>query len=474
MSVESFMELASKNAVHVDSQEFAEVLDKQDPLGCFKSEFIYPTCESLEKWTTIRFSSASKSIPTKITYLCGNSLGLQPRNLEREITKVLQQWGGLGVYAYNSGPLPASYCDLQLSHDVAKLIVGAEEDEVAVTCNLSVNMHMLLAAFYRPDGNRSCVLVEERAFPTDYYAIESHIVWHGLNPLENVIQISPRSGEHCLHKEDIIKAIRANASRLALVWLPGVQYTTGQVFDIEEITRAAHEIAHCPIGWDLAHSVGNVPLELHKWEVDIAVWCSYKYLNGSPGALGGIFVNRKHHNVCGVHGPSQTPPGVIPNGPMLTGWWSHRTETRFDMSNNMELAPGALAYRISNPPLLLAAALRASLDIFQKCGGLQALRKKSILLTGYLYYLLRYSSFALPEHNFKIVTPEDPSERAAQLTIEIKNRLDYYFDQMTTRGFICDVRKPNFIRVTPVPLYNTYVDVYEFAKTLSDVVKSSE
>ncbi|KAA3675838.1 kynureninase [Paragonimus westermani] len=464
-----FDQLAKRNGFLADTAQFAQWLDSLDPLAEMQSKFEKPSFEGLEHIAHLDVVPVNDRSVKHVTYLCGNSMGLKPKNVHELLHIVLQQWGKLGVHAYHRGPLPASHCDIQLTKDIAELIVGAEPDEVAITGGLSTNIHLLFSSFYRPHGVKTCILIEAGAFPSDYYVVESQISWHGLNPSRCIIQIKPRPGEWCLRTEDVIQKIREEAEKLALIWLPGVQYFTGQLFDMEQITQAGHQYANCPVGWDLAHAVGNVPLELHKWNVDMAAWCSYKYLNGSPGAIAGLFVHRKHHHQAGLHGPSVAIAGVIPKGPQLTGWWSHRAETRFDMTCHMELEVGAAAYRITNPPLLLAAALRASIDLFRDSGGMSVIREKSIKLTGYLDYLLRSSKFALPADRFQIITPKDPTARGAQVTIFVSHKLQQIHERLSREGFIYDIRHPKSMRIAPAPLYNSFLDIFHFAQRLSEI-----
>ncbi|VDP82304.1 unnamed protein product [Echinostoma caproni] len=477
MSLIDFEHLALEHDfAQPESTAFARWLDSEDSLGFIRDQFRQPDAHYIEQTTTIRFERTdSDGVCPSITYLCGHSLGLQPTSLLTRLTAGLDQWACLGVLAYANGQLPASSSDLPVAEQVAREIVGAKPVEVALTNNLSINMHLLLTTFYRPIGDKNCILIEKKAFPTDYYVIESQIAWHGLDPASCIIQLEPRAGEWCLRTDDILCVIRENASRLALIWLPGVQYITGQLFDIPTITRAGHELAQCPVGWDLAHAVGNVELQLHAWEVDLAVWCSYKYLNASPGAVGGLFVHEKHHHLTGTHGPSPVVLEPVQNGPRLTGWWSHRAETRFDMTNEMELAPGAAAYRVSNPPFMAMIALQTSLDIVHRCGGMKPIRERSIRLTGYLDYLLRSSqAYALPPDQCLIVTPNEAEARGAQITIAFQHDVNRYFHALTRRGFICDVRKPNCIRVSPNPLYTRFVDVLNFAQCLHRIVTAPE
>nr|CAH8849410.1 unnamed protein product [Trichobilharzia regenti] len=479
--------LANDYQVDINSIDFALELDKNDSLHSYRSEFHLPDYNEVMKViqsksdNTSRGNDASDS-PKRVLYFCGNSMGLQPTRLKAYLDSILNEWRDLGVLAYHYGKLPASYCDKQLSIDCAQWIVNAQASEVSITCNLSVNMHMLIAKFYRPKGDKNCILIEDGIFPSDLYVLESQINWHGLTPDECIIKIKPRVNEYCLRNEDILQAIKQNQHRIALIWLPGVQYVTGQLFNMEEITQWGHEYSQCPVGWDLAHAVGNVPLRLHDWDVDMAVWCSYKYLNGSPGAIGGLFVHERHHHQEGSYGPkfiesnsnnnnnTKNNTNGIHNeiyGPQLTGWWSHRSETRLDLIGHMELAKGADAYRISNPPLLLAAALTVSLDIVKSCGGMHRLREKSIQLTNYLEYLITKSPLALPNNQYQLVTPSNPSERGAQLTLSFTfANVEKVYENLLQLGAICDYRKPSFLRISPIPLYNSFEDVYLFVKWL--------
>ncbi|CAH8527206.1 unnamed protein product [Heterobilharzia americana] len=476
--------LASKYQMDINSIDFAMKLDEDDPLHCCRSEFHLPTYDEVKKAVGIATESGKYYIKLsdeedieanskRIIYFCGNSMGLQPRRVKAYLNDILDQWANLGVLAYHYGQLPASYCDQKLSVDCAKWIVNAQPGEVSVTCNLTVNMHVLIAKFYRPRGEKNCILIEDNIFPSDYYVLESQINWHGLNPDECIIKMKPRANEYCLRNEDILLEIQQNQHRIALIWLPGIQYITGQLFDMKTVTQWGHQYSKCPVGWDLAHAVGNVPLCLHDWDVDMAVWCSYKYLNGSPGAIGGLFIHEKHHHPESSYGPkflelngNNKADNEI-SGPQLTGWWSHRSETRFDMTGHMELAKGADAYRLSNPPLLLAAALTVSFDVIKSCGGMDKLREKSIKLTCYLEYLITSSPLALPSDQYRLVTPSNPNERGAQLTLSFPCvEIEKVNKNLLQLGIICDFRRPSFLRIAPVPLYNSFEDVYLFVKYL--------
>ncbi|CAH8545595.1 unnamed protein product [Schistosoma guineensis] len=492
-SIEELKYLANKYQVDFDSIDFAIKLDEHDSLHSYQSEFYLPDYNQVMK--TVQSNSTEhnqhltdkndENHSKKIIYFCGNSMGLQPRRLNAYLNDILNQWRDLGVLAYHYGELPASHCDKQLSIDCAQWIVNSKPSEVSITCNLTVNMHALIAKFYRPKGAKHCVLIEDGIFPSDYYVLESQINWHGLNPNDCIIKLKPRINEYCLRNEDILHEIQKNQHRIALIWLPGVQYVTGQLFNMKLITEWGHQYCKCPVGWDLAHAVGNIPLFLHDWDVDMAVWCSYKYLNGSPGAMGGLFIHEKHHHQESSYGPKFNESNDINSsdntiitdisGPQLTGWWSHRTETRFDLTGHMELAKGADAYRLSNPPLLLAAALTVSIGIIKSCGGMNNLREKSIKLTNYLEYLITESPLALTSDQYSIVTPSSSEERGAQLTLSFNHvNVKKLYENLLRLGAICDYRLPNFLRITPIPLYNSFEDVYMFVKCLRQALYDTE
>ncbi|CAH8498765.1 unnamed protein product [Schistosoma turkestanicum] len=487
--MEELNSLANQYQVDLNSIDFAIKLDEHDVLRSYRSEFHLPNYDEVMKTiytnpteynqpitTTTTTENDTTNHTKQIIYFCGHSMGLQPKRLHAYLTSILNQWSNLGVLAYHYGELPASHCDQQLSMDCAQWIVNAKPHEVAITCNLTVNMHTLLAKFYRPKGEKQCILIEDDIFPSDYYALESQIHWHGLNPIDCIIKMKPRAEEYCLRNEDILQTIQKNQHRIALIWLPGIQYITGQLFNMKLITQWGHHYCQCPVGWDLAHAIGNVPLYLHDWNIDMAVWCSYKYLNGSPGALGGLFIHEKYHHEESSYGPTINKSNrdssndmimIDVSGPQLTGWWSHRNETRFNMTGHMELAKGADAYRLSNPPLLLAATLTVSINIVKLCGGMNNLREKSIKLTNYLEYLITNSPLALNNDQYCLVTPSSSTERGAQLTLCFHQvNVKEIYENLLKLGVICDYRLPNFLRITPIPLYNSFEDVYLFVQRL--------
>ena len=406
-----------------NSIEFAKALDRQDPLRSFRSRFFIPKVDGKES-----------------IYLIGNSLGLQPKTTKKFISEELEDWAQLGGEGHVHSRRPWLY-----HHKFAKkslaAIVGAKPSEVVAMNQLTVNLHLMLISFYRPTARRYKILTEAGAFSSDQYAFESQIKFHGLHPNKTLVELKPRKGEHTLRTEDILDAIKQHRNELALVIFGGVQYYTGQFFDIKKITEAGHA-AGAVVGFDLAHAVGNVPLNLHKNNVDFAVWCSYKYLNAGPGAIAGAFVHERHAN--------------SPNLPRLAGWWGHNEEERFQMKKGFKPMPGVDGWQLSNVPIFQSAALLASLEIFNEV-GIDALREKSIQLTGHLEFLLwQMDSYGKA---FTIITPPDPEERGCQLSILMKRDGQKVFNKLIKAGIIADWREPNVIRVAPVPMYSSFEDV---------------
>jgi kynureninase len=407
---------------------FARKLDRDDPLKAFRKKFHYPQIGSG---------------PT--LYFTGNSLGLQPVTAKKRIDEELSDWANLGVEGHLRARRPWLYY-----HKFSKLalarLVGAKPKEVVAMNQLTVNLHLMMTSFYRPTKSRYKILTEAGAFSSDQYAIESQLKLHGVDPAVGLIELSPRPGEYTLRTEDILSDIRKHGEQLALVIFGAVQYYTGQFFNIGDITRAAHQAgAYC--GFDLAHAIGNVPLTLHKDEVDFAVWCSYKYLNSGPGGLAGVFVHEKHATHFSL--------------PRLAGWWGHQEKVRFQMKKGFIPMVGADGWQLSNVPVLPAAALLASLELFDTA-GMKNLRKKSILLTGYLEFLMK--SIPSWENHFLIITNANPDERGCQLSLLMKKNGRKIFNQLTKAGVIADWREPDVIRVAPVPLYNTFEDVFLFVE----------
>jgi kynureninase len=387
-----------------------------------------------------------------LLYFCGHSLGLAPIAARAMIASDIEDWERLGVLGHEH-PRSAwvGYAD-RLQQSLAEL-TGARPDEVVAMNSLSVNLHLLLASFYRPSGRRRAILIEAGAFSSDRYAAASHISWHGFDPELELIELAPRAGEDLIRIEDIEARIAAEGPRLALVLWPGVQYRTGQLFDLGRITRAAHAV-HCGAGFDLAHAIGNVPLALHADDADFAVWCSYKYLNAGPGAIGGAFVHERH-----------LQRGELPR---LTGWWGHDRGTRFEMSPTFAPAHGAAAWAVSNPPILSAAPLRASLPLFAEA-GIAALRRKSLALTAYMALLVA----ELAGQRLVVVTPGDPAQRGCQLSLRIASGAEHglqLYQALSARGVVCDWREPDVIRLAPVPLYNSFEDVLRGVWTLCELL----
>ncbi|EJU05421.1 kynureninase [Dacryopinax primogenitus] len=431
-----------------------ELLDERDSLNSFRDEFYIPQNGAV---------GASNDLPADqpCTYMCGNSLGLLSKLSESLVQGELRVWATRGVVGHFSHPYGREWVEFgeKLSPLLAP-IVGAHSNEVISMSTLTANLHLMMNAFYKPTKERFKILCEARAFPSDRYAFHSQASAHGFDPKEAVVAMSPREGEHILREEDILDIIAKEGSSIAVICFSGVQYYTGQLFDMQRITHAGKH-AGCIVGWDLAHAIGNVPLSLHDWGVDWAVWCTYKYLNSGAGGIGGLFVHSKWDNI---------------KKPDYAGWWGQQLSTRFQMPEDFTPIPGAWGYQQSNPSCLTLASLLGSLEIFQSAGGVQATRKKSVLLTGYLDGLLRQSNFyCAPEGpSFTIITPSDPFRRGAQLSLLFSSlgTMQKVFDGLTNAGVICDERQPDVIRLSPVPLYNTFVDVKRAVDVLEAVMGS--
>jgi len=401
---------------------YAQSLDQTDVLYSFRERFLFPQHEGRD-----------------VYYFCGNSLGLQPKSVKYLMDAELEDWAKHGVEGHFSARNPwFSYHKLFTERLAA--IVGARQSEVVAMNTLTVNLHLLMISFYRPTNKRYKIIMEAGAFPSDQYAVETQVRMHGFDPEDAIIEIAPREGEYLIEEADVLKAIEDAGDSLALVMMGGVNYYSGQLFDMAKITQAAHRVG-AYAGFDLAHAVGNVPLQLHDWNVDFACWCSYKYLNSGPGGVGGIYVHEHHAS--------------NPKTFRLAGWWGNDEKTRFRMEKGFVPTPTAESWQMSNAPVFNMVAHHASLDIFEKA-GIAALREKSERLTAYLEYLLGQVT-QLP---FEIITPADPKRRGCQLSMLFKDRGREVFDALTAQGVIADWREPNVIRVAPVPLYNTFEDVY--------------
>jgi len=385
-----------------------------------------------------------------LIYFAGNSLGLMPKSARQILDEELDNWAKFGVDAHHAAGTPWYSYHEALRNPTARL-AGAQPIEVICMNSLTVNLHLMMATFYRPTKSRFKVLMEDPAFPSDTYAIKTQIAHHGLDPKDALILARPRNGEFTIRTEDIIDLIEKHADHLALVMFAGVNFFTGQLFDIAEITAAAHKRGII-VGFDLAHAIGNVPLLLHDWNVDFAVWCSYKYLNAGPGAIAGAFVHERHATNTKL--------------PRLAGWFGNDPNTRFRLHLEPEFipVPSADGWQISNPPIFSMAPLRASLSIFDEVGGMERLRAKSIKLTGYLEFLL----MEIGSKKFSVITPGDPNARGCQLSIVAHQHPKELHNELVAAGVKCDFREPNVIRVAPTPLYSTFHEVWRFAQILSE------
>ncbi|MCS5490914.1 kynureninase [Algoriphagus limi] len=412
------------------SESFAQKMDTEDPLKDFRNRFLFPKVNGQEA-----------------IYFCGNSLGLQPKSVRDYLDRELSNWAELGVDGHFHGE-DAWYHIRKKSKPALAEIVGAHEHEVVAMNNLSVNLHLLMVSFYQPTPDRYKIIVETGAFPSDQYMLESQVKFHGYDPAEAIIEIKPRPGEHTLRTEDIIAEIKNQGDQLAVVNMAGLQYYSGQVFDMKAITEAAHSVG-AYAGFDLAHAVGNAPLALHDWEVDFATWCSYKYLNSGPGNISGIFVHEKY--------------AERPDLPRFAGWWGHDEGQRFLMEKGFIPMFGADGWQLANTNVLALAAHQASLDIFQEA-GIKNLREKSEKLTRYLEFLIEQISGE--SEVLEIITPKNPAERGCQLSLLIHRGGKAVFDEWYQHGVVGDWRNPNVIRLAPTPLYNSYLDVFRFAKIL--------
>jgi kynureninase len=423
--------------IYEKSLGFAKKLDRADPLKKFRSQFYIP---EIKGKTSI--------------YFTGNSLGLQPKNVRQFLAEELTDWAVLGVEGHLHSRRPWLYYHKFAKSALAGL-VGAKRSEVVAMNQLTVNLHLMMISFYQPTKARFKIITEKGAFSSDQYAFESQIKLHGLNLAEALIELTPRPGEVTLRTEDILTAIEEHGPQLALVVFGGVQYYTGQFFNMAKITAAAHR-AGAFAGFDLAHAIGNVPLQLHKDQVDFAVWCSYKYLNSGPGGVAGLFVHEKHARRFDI--------------PRLAGWWGHDERERFQMKKGFIPMEGVDGWQLSNFPIFSGAAHLASLEIFQKA-GMKNLRKKSEQLTGYLEALLNL--IENKQESFQILTPTDSKQRGCQLSIFMKINGKRVFDQLTRAGIIADWREPNVIRVAPVPLYNTFEEVFRFVEVFEKALTNN-
>lgn len=417
---------------------FAQHLDAQDPLRSFREKFLFPTFH--EK--TVR-------------YFTGNSLGLQPKTARSYIEEELDAWAKYGVEGHFLAKRPWFSYHENLTEKAAK-VVGALPIEVVVTHSLTTNLHLLMVSFYRPEGKRKKILCEAKAFPSDQYALESQVKFHGLDVKEHLVEVAPREGEQLIREEDILNKIEELGDELALVMIGGVNYYTGQLFDMETITKAGHKVGAI-VGFDLAHAAGNINLKLHDWGVDFAAWCGYKYLNSSPGGVSGMFVHERH--------------AYKPELPRFAGWWGYDKDTRFLMEPGFNPMKGAEGWQLSNAPVLGMAAHLASLEIFHEA-GMDRIGAKRDLMTAYLEFVIDDISEKNKDRvSFELITPRDKTKRGAQLSIMAKGQGKALFDALAEEGVVADWREPNVIRVAPAPLYNSFEDCYWFGQLLEKAIQ---
>ncbi|MBL4624590.1 MAG: kynureninase [Flavobacteriales bacterium] len=424
--------------IYENTLAFAKEMDAKDSLAKWRGEFYIPVIDG-----------------KKVQYFTGNSLGLQPKRTKEYVDTELQEWANWGVEGHFKGVHPWMHYHEMFADPIAK-IVGALPMEVVVMNNLTVNLNLLMVSFYRPSPERYKIICEAKAFPSDQYALEMQVKCAGYNPDEAIIEVAPRDGEYTIRHEDIYAAIEKAGGSLALVMFGGVNYFTGQVFDMKSITVAGHKVG-ANVGFDLAHAAGNIKLELHDWKVDFACWCSYKYMNSGPGGVSGIYVNEKHCNNVDL--------------PRFAGWWGHEKETRFLMEKGFKPMKSAEAWQMSNAPVLTMAAHKASIDIFDEV-GMDALLEKQKLLSGYLEFVVddinAQKGFSSPgEKGLENITPRDWRERGCQVSIVANGYGRPMFDHLMKEGVIVDWREPNVIRLAPVPLYNSFEDVYRFGEILT-------
>lgn len=421
-------------------ESFALLHDDADPLRAFRSEFCIPP-------------GGLGGRAGECLYLCGNSLGLQPKATRLAVLDELDDWSRRGVEGHHLGKNPWLHYH-ELVRDSFARLVGAQKTEVVAMNSLTVNLHLLMTTFYRPTKERFKIVIEDDAFPSDSYAVASQAAWHGLDPAGTIIRLKPRAGESTLRTEDILAVIEREGASIALVMLSGVNYLTGQWFDIPTITAAAQR-AGCVVGWDLAHAAGNVPLSLHDWNVDFAAWCTYKYLNSGPGAVAGAFVHERHATNTKL--------------PRFAGWWGNDPTTRFEMGSEFHARPTADGWQVSNPPILSLAPVKVALEQFDRA-TMPALRQKSVRLTGYLEFLLERITNGGGGHVVEIITPKAPGDRGCQLSLAIKQRPRDLHAELERQGVVCDFREPDVVRVAPAPLYNTFHEVWRFARIIEQAV----
>jgi kynureninase len=420
-----------------NTQAFAKESDSKDPLSGFREKFFIPQHNGVD-----------------CIYFTGNSLGLQPKTTSEYVKQELDDWAMMGVEGHFHAKNPWMPYHEIFAKQLSK-IIGCKENEVVVMNSLTVNLHLLMVSFYRPTKQRYKIICEAKAFPSDQYAFETQVKFHGLNPSDAVIEVSPRNGEYHLRTEDIVATINKHGDSVALVLFGGINYYTGQLFDMKTITEAAHSVGAFS-GFDLAHAAGNVELKLHQWDVDFACWCSYKYLNSGPGGVAGVFINEKHAANAAL--------------PRFAGWWGYKKDTRFKMEKGFEAIPTAEGWQLSNAPILSMAVHKASLDIFDEA-GMERLHAKRKLLSDYLLFILDDINSKLSQKILQVITPRNENEKGCQVSILMLKNGKAVFDELTRQGVIADWREPDVIRVAPVPLYNSFEDIYRFGEMIEATIK---
>ncbi len=419
-----------------NTQEFAKQLDAQDELKHFRDLFYIPMMHGKE-----------------CVYFTGNSLGLQPKSTQDYVLNELEDWASLGVEGHFHARNPWMPYHEIFPQQLSK-VVGCLPNEVVVMNQLTVNLHLLMVSFYRPTKTKYKIICEAKAFPSDQYALESQVKFHGFNYDDAVIEIAPRANEHCIRTEDILAAIEEHKDSLALVMFGGVNYYTGQVFDMKTITAASHKVGVL-CGFDLAHAAGNIELHLHDWGVDFACWCSYKYLNSGPGGVSGVYIHEKHASNTDLQ--------------RFAGWWGYEKETRFKMNKGFKAIPTAEGWQLSNAPILSMAAHKAALDIVEEAAMARLLAKGN-MLSNYLLFIIDEIN---TNQNIEVITPRNETQKGCQVSMLMKQNGKQFFDKLTQNGVIADWREPNVIRIAPVPLYNSFEDVWKFGEIMKSNMVST-
>lgn len=418
------------------SLAFAQQMDANDPLKRFRQQFIIPSQNGKEK-----------------VYFLGNSLGLQPKRTKDRLQTILNDWAAHGVEAFFGADEPWMDYHDQLTGPLSK-IVGCKPHEVTVMNNLSVNLHLMLVSFYRPQGKRTKILCEAKAFPSDQYMMETHVKQQGFDPAETIIEIKPRAGEHCIRNEDVLQIIVKHREELALVLLGGINYYSGQVFDMQTITQLAQQ-AGAKVGFDLAHAAGNIELKLHDWHIDFACWCNYKYLNSGPGAVAAAYVHERYHRDSSIQ--------------RFAGWWGYEKSTRFQMEKGFKPIQSAEGWQLGTPAMMLYASHLAALQVVEEAGW-ENINQKRKLLTSYLWFILDEVNAAQKHPLIEFITPRGENEHGCQVSMNMLERGKEIYQELMNQGFYVDWREPSVIRLAPVPLYNTFEEVWKFGEALKRII----